>query len=214
MRPGLVHCGPLGEGPSTVSNDRGAPTSHWPHLSAQFDSQGPTITNLRLIVSRPEAPDVEIDLQADEFVIGRATQGVDLTLDDDLVSRRHARITVSDDGYVKLEDLDSKNGIDFSDRTVRRLNLVDGDEFFIGKTKFVFRAEMKRFKKVEPPKPVRIRADSVFVEVPVPDPKSAPQEPQDQEVGWDPETARASDIPDPGPTPAHETSNEEDKPSS
>ena len=196
--------GPLSEGPSTVSDDRGAPTSHWPHLSAQFESQkGPKITNLRLTVSRPDVPDVEIELKADEFVIGRATQGIDLTLDDDLVSRRHARLSVNEKGYVKLEDLGSKNGITYSERTVRRLNLVDGDEFYIGKTKFLFRAEMKRFKKVEPPKPVRIRADSVFVEIPVPEPKSSPvPDTPDHEVGWDPDAARASDIPDPAPESA------------
>ena len=193
--------GRVGKGRATVSDDRGAPTSHWPHLSAQFKTEkGPVIANLRLTVSRPDVPDVEIELKADEFVIGRATQGVDLTLDDDLVSRRHARLTVNEKGYVMLEDLGSKNGINYSDRTVRRLNLVDGDEFHIGKAKFTFHAEMKRFKKVEPPKPVRIRADSVFVEIPVPDPKPKPvPESSGVKVGWDPEAARASDIPDPVP---------------
>ena len=198
-----------------MSDDRGAPTSHWPHLSAQFQStKGPIIANLRLIVSRPDVPDVEIELKADEFVIGRATQGVDLTLDDDLVSRRHAKLTVNEKGYVKLEDLGSKNGILYSDRTVRRLNLVDGDEFHIGKTKFVFRAEMKRFKKVEPPKPVRIRADSVFVEIPVPEPKAVPvPDTPDEHVGWDPEAARASDIPDVAPNdpPEDEASDDEEQ---
>ncbi|MEO1335713.1 MAG: FHA domain-containing protein, partial [Myxococcota bacterium] len=87
------------------------------------------IANLRLTVSRPDVPDVEIELKADEFVIGRATQGVDLTLEDDLVSRKHAKLSVKDNGYVMLEDLGSKNGITYSERTVRRLNLVDGDEF-------------------------------------------------------------------------------------
>ena len=205
---------PLGEGSATVSDDRGAPTSHWPHLSAQFDAKkGPAIANLRLTVSRPDVPDVEIELTAHEFVIGRATQGVDLTLDDDLVSRRHAKLTVNDKGYVKLEDLGSKNGITYSERTVRRLNLVDGDEFFIGKTKFLFRAEMKRFKTVEPPKPVRIRADSVFVEIPVPDPKSSPvPDTPDEHVGWDPDAARASDIPDPASNDANETAHTDDDP--
>ncbi len=193
---------PVSKGRPTVSDDRGAPTSHWPHLSAQLNEKGSAITNLRLIVSRPDVPDVEIDLTAQEFVIGRATQGVDLTLDDDLVSRHHAKLTVNEKGYVKLEDLGSKNGILYAERTVRRLNLVDGDEFHIGKAKFVFRAEMQRFQSVEPPPAVRIRADSVFVEIPVPEPKPVPiPDTPDSQVGWDPDAARASDIPDPAPDP-------------
>ncbi len=206
--------GRLREASRTVSEDRGAPTSHWPHLSAKFDTKGPVITDLRLIVCRPDVPDVEIALKTDEFVIGRAPQGVDLTLDDDLVSRRHAKLTVNDRGYVNLEDLGSKNGILYAERTVRRLNLVDGDEFHIGKTKFVFRAQMRRFQEVEPPKPVRIRADSVFVEVPVPDPQPVPvSDTPDDNVGWDPEAARASDIPDSAPpsAPDDEPSNPDPK---
>ncbi|MEM7675500.1 MAG: FHA domain-containing protein [Myxococcota bacterium] len=185
-----------------MSNDRGAPTGQW-RLSAKFEDRGPVIANLRLTVCRPDVPDVEIELKADEFVIGRATQGVDLTLEDDLVSRKHAKLSVKENGYVMLEDLGSKNGITYSERTVRRLNLVDGDEFYIGKAKFLFRAEMKRFKKVEPPKPIRIRADSVFVEIPVPEPKKAAvvkDTTPDDAVGWNPDAARASDIPDPSPS--------------
>ncbi|MEO1336593.1 MAG: hypothetical protein AAFV29_13165, partial [Myxococcota bacterium] len=67
---------------------------------------------------------------------------------------------------------------------------------------FLFRAEMKRFKKVEPPKPVRIRADSVFVEISVPEPQKAAvvkDTTPDDSVGWNPDAARASDIPDPSP---------------
>ena len=208
-----MHRGLVGKVLDPVSNDRGAPTSHWPHLSAKFQAKGPAVSDLRLTVCRPDVPDVEIELKADEFIIGRSTVGVDLTLDDDLVSRRHARLTVNDKGYVQLEDLGSKNGILYSDRTVRRLNLVDGDEFFIGKTKFVFRAVMKRFQKVEPPAPVRIRADSVFVEVAVPEPKSSPPiEASDDSVGWNPEAARASDIPDPVPgDPQDDEKGEDDK---
>ena len=201
---------PLGKSPRTVSDDRGAPTSHWPHLSA-LNTKGPAITKLRLIVSRPDVPDVEIELTTREFVIGRAPQGVDLTLEDDLVSRRHARLTVNEQGYVNLEDLGSKNGITYAERTVRRLNLVDGDEFYIGKAKFVFRAEMKRFQHVEPPSAAGVRADSVFVEIPVPEPKPAPMpDTSDSQVGWDPDAARASDIPDPAPISSSAVSSEED----
>jgi pSer/pThr/pTyr-binding forkhead associated (FHA) protein len=45
----------------------------------------------------------------DGVVIGRAPE-CDLALDDPLVSRRHARVLVSDLG-VAIEDLDSSNGV-------------------------------------------------------------------------------------------------------
>jgi hypothetical protein len=45
-----------------------------------------------------------------------------------------------------LLDLNSKNGIDFEGRTVRKLNLVDGDKFGIGKAQFEFHADLQRFR--------------------------------------------------------------------
>jgi pSer/pThr/pTyr-binding forkhead associated (FHA) protein len=44
-----------------------------------------------------------------EFVLGR-TEGCDLVLKDDRVSRRHASLTVRPDGRVDVADLDSSNG--------------------------------------------------------------------------------------------------------
>lgn len=153
----------------------GAPTGKWAttpeHLKRSGDASDLARQRARLLVRRPNVPEVEIPLEKSEFVIGRQTSDVDLTLDDDLVSRRHARLTVDARGYFRLEDLGSRNGIVYQGRTVRRLNLVDGDRFSIGKTEFTFHAHMDRFKPVSGPTP---RAESMIADVPVPEPEPLP----------------------------------------
>jgi pSer/pThr/pTyr-binding forkhead associated (FHA) protein len=153
---------------------RGAPTGKWPaapsHLSKEDAPGDPREYGAKLIVKRPNVPEVEIVLEKPELIIGRATEDVDLTLDDELVSRRHARLSVDSRGYFRLDDLGSRNGIQYAGRPVRRLNLIDGDSFSIGKTELVFHANLERFKqKVEPPQ----RAASVAedVRIPIPEPE-------------------------------------------
>jgi pSer/pThr/pTyr-binding forkhead associated (FHA) protein len=168
----------------------GAPTGKWPTLPPQLEGKRPS-GEAKLTVKRPGLPEVTFDLDKAEFTIGRATNEVDLTLDDDSVSRKHAVLTRDERGYFRLTDLGSKNGIHFADRTVRRLNLVDGDEFAIGKAHFVFHAEMKRFEA--PPEGSlvpRPRQDSVFADVSIPRPQA-----EDGDFGED--AARGSGIPDP-----------------
>lgn len=149
--------------------DGGAPTGKWPTTPAQLsgpaDSVDMTSAGAALVVRRPDLPEVEIPLEHLEFVIGRQESDVDLALDDDMVSKRHARITLDARGYFRLQDLDSRNGITYGGRPVRRLNLLDGDTFVIGRTTFVFKAPMPRLQKQpDAPKP----EDSVFVAVPEP----------------------------------------------
>lgn len=149
----------------------GAPTSMWPavpgHLGGRDEPGDPKAAEARLIVRRPDVPVVEIPLERAEFTIGRSSE-VDLTLDDELVSRRHAVLTMDARGYFKLADLGSRNGIQYAGRVVRRLNLIDGDVFAIGKTELEFHAKMSRFEKPSTPP---ARADSVYSEVFVPDPE-------------------------------------------
>jgi pSer/pThr/pTyr-binding forkhead associated (FHA) protein len=147
----------------------GAPTGKWEtvpdHLQSDEDAEMRQ-AEVRLIVRRPGVPEVEIPVEKTVFVIGRLPSEVDLVLDDELVSRRHAQLTAAGRGYFKLEDLGSQNGICFQGRPVRRLNLVDGDSFEIGRTEIVFHAKMSRWSAPPPPKPTS-RGDS---EVVVPDP--------------------------------------------
>lgn len=155
-----------------AKDDAGAPTKVWEALPPELapkDSVGDLrAAGARLLVRRPGVPEVEIQLDRSEFVIGRQASDVDLVLEDDWVSRRHARLFVDERGYFRLEDLGSQNGIEFTGRPVRRLNLVDGDVFGIGRTRFTFHADMSR-RSAPPAMIPPPRAPSEFAEPPEPD---------------------------------------------
>lgn len=95
--------------------------------------------------ARPAAPafrliwgDREIALHPGENVIGRDDAAA-LWIDDDLVSRRHARIVVDETGAV-LEDLGSKNGTRLRGKRIRSpARLVDEDLITIGPASMIFR---------------------------------------------------------------------------
>ncbi len=68
-----------------------------------------------------------------ELVIGRAGSA-DIVLDDEGVSRRHARVRLLDTGNVELEDLNSTNGTYYQGDRIQRQVLKDGDKVQIGST--------------------------------------------------------------------------------
>jgi DNA-binding winged helix-turn-helix (wHTH) protein len=73
-----------------------------------------------------------------ESILGR-DPGAAVFLDDPSVSRRHARIMVSDDGAT-LEDLGSKNGTHLRDQKVEApVPLADGDAIRIGSVALTLR---------------------------------------------------------------------------
>jgi hypothetical protein len=79
----------------------------------------------------------EFDLPRGITVIGRSLD-CNLTIEDPLVSRQHARITVDDDGG-SVEDLESRNGVRVNGATIRApTTLADGDRVRIGTQDFVF----------------------------------------------------------------------------
>lgn len=80
-------------------------------------------------------------LEKECFVIGKQKDEVDLVLEDDSISRLHARIYL-EDKIVYLEDLNStngtfKNGLRLQPYEKRRLE--EGDEIRFGKILFVYR---------------------------------------------------------------------------
>lgn len=80
-------------------------------------------------------------LEKDVFVIGKQKGEVDLVLEDDTISRLHARICKEED-IIYLEDLNStngtfKNGLRLQPYEKRRLE--EGDEVRFGKLLFVYR---------------------------------------------------------------------------
>jgi hypothetical protein len=78
----------------------------------------------------------EVDLPPGETIIGRSAS-CHVTIEDPLVSRQHAKITVRDDKAV-IEDLGSRNGLMVNGRQVAgRLELNDGARLRIGTQELV-----------------------------------------------------------------------------
>jgi hypothetical protein len=79
----------------------------------------------------------EFDLPRGVTVIGRSLD-CNLTIEDPLVSRQHARIGVDDDGGV-VEDLGSRNGVRVNGVSIHGpTRLRDGDRVRIGTQDFIF----------------------------------------------------------------------------
>ena len=173
-----------------MGSDRGAPTGLWETKPKQVDRPNQSVDvrkfEARLEVERPDLPKVDVALEKQEFLIGRDVHTVDLVLDDDLVSRCHAKLSFTAQGYVFLHDLDSKNGIQFEGRTVKRLNLVNGDTFTIGHANFRFFANLERYRSqanpVEPENEQLMDNDeSILAEdIPVPEVAADSIEPGDE----------------------------------
>jgi predicted component of type VI protein secretion system len=73
----------------------------------------------------------DLEVPMGEFLIGR-TSDCQLSLDDALVSRRHALLTVEPEG-VFIEDLESRNGVFLNGQRIRRVTRVaDGDVIRVG----------------------------------------------------------------------------------
>lgn len=80
----------------------------------------------------------EMDIPQGELLIGRSAN-CELTIDDPLVSRNHARLLiVGDEAFI--EDAGSRNGIRVNGRTITgRTRLTDGARFRIGTQELVLR---------------------------------------------------------------------------
>ena len=72
-------------------------------------------------------------LQAGTIYLGRDAGQSDLTLDDPLVSKRHARIDISPTS-VRIVDLNSANGLEVDGGPITRIDLEDGDTVRVGDT--------------------------------------------------------------------------------
>ncbi len=100
------------------------------------------------------------DFKVEKFPvsIGR-TKDNDIRIPTPYFSREHCRIEKTEKGF-KIVDLDSKNGLEVNDQTVKSSSLVSGDIITIGNTRFRFmdteagesEKEEPRDKPVEPAK--------------------------------------------------------------
>ncbi len=87
-----------------------------------------------LFLSRGSGPSTGYPL-FEEVTIGRS-QDNSICLDDDSVSRKHARVSFQEGAWT-VEDLGSTNGIIYKGKRVEKLILSSGDIFQIGN--FIFR---------------------------------------------------------------------------
>ncbi|MEO0325561.1 MAG: FHA domain-containing protein [Myxococcota bacterium] len=79
----------------------------------------------------------EFDLSGPEVTIGRSPD-CHITIEDPLVSRRHARILIDADG-ARVEDPGSRNGVRVNGKRIQRVHtLSDGDRLRIGTQELVF----------------------------------------------------------------------------
>ncbi len=79
----------------------------------------------------------EIDLPQGETLIGRSAS-CHVTIEDPLVSRQHARITI-EGSRATAEDLGSRNGLQVNGRPIKGIvDLADGDRLRIGTQELVF----------------------------------------------------------------------------
>ncbi len=86
----------------------------------------------------PAGPEIgkRVELDGEELVIGRGSD-VDITIDRDSVSRRHAKIVQMGSRY-RLIDLGSTNGTYVNDEPISERNLSDGDLVKIGNAIYKF----------------------------------------------------------------------------
>ena len=95
-----------------------------------------------LTVKRPKAKEFRLGLDRDSTIIGRDAR-CDIVVEDDGVSRRHARIDKTQTGYFELVDLSSTNGTLVEGRGISRMLLLDGDRFVVGDTRFTLHVEQQ-----------------------------------------------------------------------
>ncbi|MGD8439550.1 MAG: FHA domain-containing protein, partial [Holophagae bacterium] len=88
------------------------------------------------LTSGDEVLERELPSDATPMTLGRANDN-EWTLDDEGVSRRHAEIATTEDGYV-IRDLGSSNGTWVNRTRIERHVLADGDEITIGTSTLVF----------------------------------------------------------------------------
>jgi predicted ATP-dependent protease len=102
---------------------------------------------LALSLQQPDALGLRVCLaSADEVVLGRGTERyvaregrrIDVTIDDEAMSRRQLRLRRLDLGW-ELEDLGSKNGTLVNTERSMRTTLADGDMIEVGSTIWIFR---------------------------------------------------------------------------
>lgn len=131
---------------------------------------------------------------AQEYTFGR-DDSADIVLNDDLVSRRHARVRRDWSG-THVEDLGSRNGIKVNKKRAKKVTLKDRDELEIGGVKLLFLdpSEVRETPVVLPSDSQETEGTVSVAEEPQPDPEPPAPEPEPE-----PEPVAATEEPQPDP---------------
>jgi pSer/pThr/pTyr-binding forkhead associated (FHA) protein len=79
----------------------------------------------------------EVDFTVDPLTIGRTEENT-LQIQDESISRSHARIEKRGDGFI-IRDLNSRNGVWLGRQRIDQHRLRDGDVISLGKAKLIFK---------------------------------------------------------------------------
>ncbi|MFW6067779.1 MAG: DUF4388 domain-containing protein [Myxococcota bacterium] len=98
-------------------------------MSPPSSSPAPRPYALRFISGKYQGGEFPLPEEG-EIVIGRSSE-LDMVLVEDMVSRRHAKITVTA-GQIFIQDLGSTNGTFVNGEKVKRATLQEGDRILVG----------------------------------------------------------------------------------
>jgi len=111
----------------------------------------------RLIVMTGPMKGQRITLEASTMVVGR-DPGCDVCLPDEEIAQRHAELTVTPEGSVRMRDLGTMNRILVNGREVREITLRHGDLLEMGRTRLLLQASVEaEMPGVAPAMPARHR---------------------------------------------------------
>lgn len=150
---------------------RATPSAPVPRPSQAPSAIGPVVSTLLLAPIVVVALDTEHELVRGSLSIGR-NPAADITFDDPLVSRSHARILVLGDGSVAVEDLHSTNGVYVNGVRLGRNSqrLREGDRLLIGTFELsVFGARRARLESPTREAPAESEAPLSEIEAPATD---------------------------------------------
>jgi hypothetical protein len=100
-----------------------------PNMTSPPPSRASRAYALRFISGKYQGGEFPLP-DAGEIFIGRSSE-LDMVLVEDMVSRRHAKITVTD-GQIFIQDLGSTNGTFVNGEKVKRARLQEGDRVLVG----------------------------------------------------------------------------------
>lgn len=130
---------PAGEGKSA---DPGLPFEHtqrFTMLKDKLSTGGSPLILAKIRVESGPLREKIFNLNKDSIVIGRR-ESCDIVLDDDSISRRHARLDLSRGVYL-IHDLDSTNGTKVNGERITTRTLKSGDVLTFGATVCTFKVE-------------------------------------------------------------------------